>query len=780
RIPAPAAPAGATAAPAPAPAASKPAVAATAAPAATNNRPAPAAPARPATVAAPAAPAPKPAAPAPAPAKPAAPAAAPAAKPAPAHAAPAAKAAPAPAAPPVTGKTALPSPAAPPAANKTALPNPAAPAKPAPAAPAAKSQAAPAAKAPPAAPAKPAPAPAAAPAAKAPAPVAAPAAKAVPAAPATKAPAPVAKPAAPPPAVKPAAAAPQPATATAAAPAAPAGPTIDFTCAYCDEQVKVGLDMEGKQTPCPACKRIIKVPMQVKQAPKDWRTIDTRPGGLLRKDAVVAPKDAWGTEATVSNVSQAALEEAGALPEDLEPPTLGERLKWPLVGLAAAAVLTLLFFQVRSYFAGGDRNRALALALETAYPPDGKEPLKPEAAAVVHRALGEFYGRSGRADHNAQHTEQGLAELRSATAAASQLPPTDGERDCQLRDTALTLVDLGGELPQVKQGTAILWEPLFERIRETVAGQQTPEARAETLRQLTQKLAGKTDVDLSSTLTSALTAEEAKPEARAVVGLELWRLNRLPEAETAATRAQILWDSEAARAKTSKLPPPAAPSLVALWLVLKKPERAEALKADDADGTGAFAYAVGSIESQARLGQLDKVRAWAKSQAGLDQLRYLALIAALGLEQEPTATADLDGLVKLVQGSVKSQLADLGPAAKTQISCQLLRVVRQAARAGHEEQAKQLAQAIPDLALRGRAQLEILRARMARGNAVIDDDALNEVDPKSPAHRTAREEYARYKAHHDGWNAKNIDAWEAEWKPFGYAGVALGIQDRGQ
>lgn len=593
-------------------------------------------------------------------------------------------------------------------------------------------------------------------------------------------PAPAAKPApAAAPATKPTAPVSQPA-ATAAAPAAkPIGPTIDFTCAYCDEKVKVGLEMEGKQTPCPACKRIIKVPMQVKQAPKDWRTIDTRPGGLLRKDVAAAPKDAWGTETTVRSVSQSALEEAGALPEDLEPLPLGQRLKWPLVGVAAVAVLVLLVMQVRTYFAGGDRNKALALALESVYPPEGKEPLKADAgAAVVHRALGEFYGHWGRADQDAKLTGQAFADLRSARDAAANLPRTEAEREGQLLDTALTLVDLGGKDQQVRQGSAILWDGVVEEIRKAVAAQQAPEARAETLRQLTQKLLGKTDFDLSGALTSALPTEEAKPEAVAVVGLELWRLNQPTEAEAAAVRAQRIWEIEAARAQTAQQPPPSAPSLVALWLVLKKPERTEALKGGE-DAEGSYMYMLGSVESQARLGQLDKLRPWIKSQSGLDQARFLALACALSLEQDPaTAKTDLDSLVTLVNGPLKNQLPNLSPAAKAPLSWQLWRVVRLAARGGHEEQAQALAKEIPDLAVKGRAQLEILRARMERGNAVIDEAALHEVEPKSPAHRAARQEFARYKARNEGWTAKNIDQWEADWRPFGYAGVALGIQDK--
>src|SRR5262249_4452386 len=51
---------------------------------------------------------------------------------------------------------------------------------------------------------------------------------------------------------------------------------IEFTCSFCDEKVSVTADLAGKRTPCPECRRIVKVPEPQDNKPKDWRTIDTR------------------------------------------------------------------------------------------------------------------------------------------------------------------------------------------------------------------------------------------------------------------------------------------------------------------------------------------------------------------------------------------------------------------------------------------------------------------------------------------------------------------------
>ena len=52
---------------------------------------------------------------------------------------------------------------------------------------------------------------------------------------------------------------------------APEQATMEFACDYCEEKVNVGTDLAGKQTSCPHCRRIIKVPFLEKNEPKDWR-----------------------------------------------------------------------------------------------------------------------------------------------------------------------------------------------------------------------------------------------------------------------------------------------------------------------------------------------------------------------------------------------------------------------------------------------------------------------------------------------------------------------------
>src|SRR5262245_3993544 len=61
--------------------------------------------------------------------------------------------------------------------------------------------------------------------------------------------------------------------------------TIEFPCPMCDEKMTVSAELGGKQAPCPHCRRIVKVPMPVKQEQKDWRAAETRlPSGARREE----------------------------------------------------------------------------------------------------------------------------------------------------------------------------------------------------------------------------------------------------------------------------------------------------------------------------------------------------------------------------------------------------------------------------------------------------------------------------------------------------------------
>ena len=90
--------------------------------------------------------------------------------------------------------------------------------------------------------------------------------------------------------------------------------TIDFKCQWCDEDVKLPIEMAGKQAQCPnaECKRIIKVPLPKIVAKKDWRKMERQGPAAAIINMPEALDNAWGTE-EATRARQDSLAKAGAV-----------------------------------------------------------------------------------------------------------------------------------------------------------------------------------------------------------------------------------------------------------------------------------------------------------------------------------------------------------------------------------------------------------------------------------------------------------------------------------
>lgn len=509
------------------------------------------------------------------------------------------------------------------------------------------------------------------------------------------------------------------------------------------------------------------MPTRAKEQPKDWRQAEKRPIPL-KKDVEAAPQDAWGTGGT-STVSRKALEEAGVVAEPAEPITRGQQIKRIIYVALGVVVVGVAFFFIRDYFALNDRDKAVSLTLPYLYPAPGK--LTGEARSAIHLSLGELYRR-------ARMPEKAMEEFKSARGALRQYPDPTAERDGLLMDLVIAMFEMGGGKPEIKERTHINWGDVHKELAETTLAQQSLEARAETIRRLFPKMVAKKQNPFD--LTTRLSLED-QLEAKAVIGLEQWRGGQVDVAKKTAEDAQAMFDRAVADAKSKNRQAPVAPSLVALWLVLNEAEKATAIKAAGDGPRAERAYSQGTVEAQGRLGQLDALRPWIQRQQPVDQLRYGAILTGTLLDKDPNATADLETLITQAE-TLQAQLAapppGPGPTGPPEISWLLYRVVRLAARGGQEDQAKKLAGFIPDTAVRGRAQLEIVRFRLEKANGKVEDALADEVDKTAPAYAVARQAVARHNAFHAGLTSKAVDSWDDALKPFGYIGVALGIQDK--
>jgi hypothetical protein len=549
-----------------------------------------------------------------------------------------------------------------------------------------------------------------------------------------------------------------------AAPAPAAAAPISFNCPQCDEKIQVSGELAGKQTPCPECRRIIKVPLPVKNEPKDWRKVSTRGSGFLR-DQAPAPEGAWGSTGAGA-VSRQALEEAQAIPIDRELLTWQQ---WARRGTAAVVALVLVggaSWWGIGYWNLSRQRQALSRALEFV---DTDKKLSPDAAAEIHRAAGEYLLRAGQADKARERLQKARALL-----AADQVPSS--EWDAVLIDVAVTQVDLGGEKTDVDSGARVSWDEVEKEIRQTLAQLRSREARLEAVREVNQKLIAKNQGLRAAGIIHRLNLPDEAAELLALVGLELLRAKETKAAQTLAEQAQALVlapPAAPADGKPPKRPVPPA-TLLALWLALNRPEQARALAAEPGAGPEPDpAVRIGYAEGLARQGHQEAARKYA-SLPGLPQGRVQALIAVAGVAlengQTEAARQDLEAAANLIDAELRGRA--LSPWV-------FLRLNRLAVQANLGERVQPLSGSIPDPALRGRAQLEILRGRLRSCRTQAEEAWAQAVEKESPAHALALEAIARHNARHAGAGVqKSVDGWEPDRvRPFGYIGVALGLQD---
>jgi hypothetical protein len=544
--------------------------------------------------------------------------------------------------------------------------------------------------------------------------------------------------------------------------------TIEFTCPYCDEKVRVGTEFGGKQTPCPECRRIVKVPVAEKKEPKDWRKVDTRLTAGILRDVERAPEGTWDAR-VIGTVSQQALAEAQAIREVREPWTWQQ---WVKRGAAVASCLGLALFAtwlVLSFTARSRESHAVSKTLQAL---DNLSKANPLVAAELYRALGEHSIRSGKAEEARAHFQKS----RAAIVQAGDRDPV--EREWLLIDLAQSQVELGGDREEATKGLRIKWDDAQKEIRQTLQNLRLPEGRIEAAHLVTRKLIEKGQGARAAPLASQF--PEQASALLATIGLEMLDAGQDRKmVEALAGQAQQPFLKQPAKAQEQKTPARIPPSsLIALWLALGKPDMAKAL-ADPPQGDiySSPAVLAGYVEGWARQGDADRARKQARApHVPLDRLQALVAIADAAIESgKPSAARpDLEAVLDLVQSELKT----------TPIPSWLLwKLVRLGVQAGLGERVETVARLIADPALRGRAQLEILRGRLAGLQGQADDSLAQVVGKDALAYGLAVEAIARHGARFvsDKQVQKMVDSWEPETaRPFGYIGMALGMQDVGR
>jgi hypothetical protein len=532
--------------------------------------------------------------------------------------------------------------------------------------------------------------------------------------------------------------------------------SIKFTCEFCDYAIELPMEDAGKRLACPnpECRRIVKVPNPTaKVEKKDWlkSAQPTEP----------EPAGAWGVGGKAAEVSEKALEEAGAI--EKEPLTRIQKMMWGILYAYAAFLALWITLNIRSWWTTRTERQAIEVALTFAKDPKKAATIRNEGTAALHLAAGDYFQRTqkGEPAKNARDQfRQALDKLGSATDAT--------ECDALRTDIALALLELGGTEKEIEAGTRLEWDKVQLDVRQAIGAIGSDDARLDALRLVTRRLIDRGQAERALDLGKTFPGPR-KAEAIAVVGLELFSAGKKELAEKAAhqcfqadTPAIPLEGEE--QPQVPKKDPAAGPempsSVAALALLLER-------KPTGYENNDPKLNHVGMAEADARKGEWNKARSQLNNlgQEPIKQLRGHLTLGTIATDPKE----DAEAAVKLAESLV--QRPDPNEPRL------VYRAVELGARAGLDEaRLMALAARTGDTALKGRAQLAVLREKLARSGKAGDVEELKVLDKDSQWSRLGRQMLARHNARLDSSFAKTVQTWDDADKAFGSAGLAIGLR----
>ena len=238
----------------------------------------------------------------------------------------------------------------------------------------------------------------------------------------------------------------------------PASTTVTFPCPFCDAEIAAEAELAGKQTVCPECRRIVKVPQSEASARMDWRQAHAPLPSMARRH-MESMEQSWGTETARGHASREALLEAGAIREEKPP--------WGVWGwtwrIGSACALLVLAFVLWSWYRSWSHQSLEQRAFELATS-EGAQ--LPSPAQAVFLRLRAHHCQAARARDDAKRPLS-WRYLQAARLHASQLrDPLD--RQCALRDILLDQVHFHAPAEDLAQTLRMMeagW-PRFYCIRE--------------------------------------------------------------------------------------------------------------------------------------------------------------------------------------------------------------------------------------------------------------------------------------------------------------------------
>jgi hypothetical protein len=541
---------------------------------------------------------------------------------------------------------------------------------------------------------------------------------------------------------------------------------IEFVCFYCDSRVHVSAELAGKQTSCPECRRIVKVPQLEKREQKDWRKLDPRMPAGARRDAEPAPEGMWASR-TLGSVSVESLIQAEAIPQTLKKLTWQQKARRGAVVVAGLAVVASFAWVLLFLLAQNREKRAVALALEYA---DGKDKVNGEAAAALNTFLGDYFLRASKVTDARSRFQRARADIIAAPQTSLVTP------DFLLRDLALAQIDLGGDKLAVEQGTHIGWNDAFKEIRQTLQNLRSPPGRVYALRAVTRKLIENEQGRAAGSMAS-LFAQDAS-ELLSVVGLELLRAGQDAEAKLLAEQALGRPQAEGpGTPNDNPAPPPQSPSaaLVALQIALGKISAETALaslRAEKKDPDPSLL--LGVVEGLTWQGKLEQARTLAAS-APTPATKLEAAAALIKIASEKG-----QGEAVIQDFDKAAQLAEFEKG-RPGSGWEVYRLVRAGQHIGLGSKAHALIQYIGDPDLRAWAGLEFLLGELAAEGQPPPESMVETIDKNFVARGLAVEAIFHHNVRRGGAAGDALRSCadlEPTWlRPFGLIGIARGLQD---
>jgi transposase-like protein len=509
---------------------------------------------------------------------------------------------------------------------------------------------------------------------------------------------------------------------------------IEMTCPFCDAEVKLPETMGGKQTPCPECRRIIRVPQLAPSKKKNWQEVAPT-GPSLAKPREENLEGAWGSE-SATRVSTDALYEAGAVKE-VRPPitTVG----WIKRGVIAAMGLAVLFFGyvlVSNLMKGNLRND-LQDKLTEALPA-----LPAPLQADFCRSRGEYHAELARRvpekdqEERDKHLQEARVQLGQAVGALGNIPK-ELERAAACRRLLQSMTECGlrpEEMKDVLQALPagpIRQGVLRDYIRSTLAAQNETSLP--------------TVVENLKSLVRTAPEQNEQATALGILGLELVSINRSMAQEICAEAKELAVEefsyAFAVLASTLEMPQGADPpdAEIKAMIAIEKSVR-----------QGRYAEGANKLKENNTLTKLQRTR------------MLLLLAEAAGKKEK----AEMDQRLAQAQELVPEEAL-----------AERERIVDLTFSSGDTAQAESRAIQLLDEAAKGRLQLRNLLSHLGQATDVVDTEQCNTLPAgavrANAIHAVARHNARRSVAATTAW----AEALPQEYRAFGLLGVLRGLDE---